>query len=55
MGKPCSRSASLTSGIEISPFGKAIAGGDGIPIVDPDFKVGKAFNVNPNAYRPSVQ
>lgn len=54
-GNPCNNSASQMSGVDTSPFGNTIAGGEGIPIVEPALSVGIAFSTNPNADLPSVQ
>ncbi len=56
MGKPWSRSASRMSGVTISPVSRNhIAGGDGIPTVDPPFSVGTASTAQPRPLIPSVQ
>ena len=53
--KPCSRSASRISGVPILPSGIQIAGGEGIPIVEPPFSVGTASTAQPRPRMPSVQ
>jgi len=39
----------------MKPDGKRIAGGEGIPIVEPPLSVGTAFTAQPNPRIPSVQ
>jgi hypothetical protein len=53
--KPCKRSASRISGVTISPFVSRMAGGEGIPTVDPFLRVGTQSGPQPNPRVPSVQ
>ena len=49
--KPCILSASRMSGVTIRPSGIQIAGGEGIPIVEPPFSVGTPSTAHP---RPRI-
>src|SRR5258708_17951054 len=54
-GKPCRRSASRISGVTTLPSGIKIAGAEGMPMVDPPFRVGTASTAQPSPLIPSVQ
>src|SRR5689334_6636347 len=54
-GNPCRRSASRISGVKKHPLRRShTAGGEGIPIAEPPFKVGTPFIAQPRPSRPSV-
>ena len=59
VAKPWSCSASSIRGVTIcrsmSPPGFQIAGGDGMPMVEPPFRVGTASLAQPSPRVPSVQ
>ena len=54
-GNPISLSESLIEGLMIFILGKIIAGGEGIPNVEPPFNGGIESTASPDDLNPSVQ